>query len=451
MAFSIKNFFRKATTQTQLAYSYIKSAIAVYGSGNPTSNIRDGYVTNSDCYSIVRRIAKTAANIPIYAYKVKNANKLKDYQTHLAIKDYSTRWQIKAAMLKNEAIEQLPLSHKLNQIIYSPNKLYDKSEFIEGFYTMRLLTGNAYIYAPIVDFGVDAGKPTELWILPTNYVQPKVVASTFPRELQSYQFTLVGVVDLSKDEVFHSRYFNPQYGYMGEELVGLSPITAGVKILQRSSDEVDYSVASFQNSGISGIVTNESIDNGVTSETLGKLKSDFYNEAQGTKNARKLLFQAGKINYIQIGLSPVDMELLKSEVQTFKRLCNLYGVSDVLFNNGDASTESNVKEMIKQLYTNAALPEVNAFVELLNRNVATKFNTNSEQYFYDYDLSGIVELQSDMKDMADVFSKLPVFIPNVVFDMMGLGKVDTEEANKVYIKSGYTPLDELSIDVPNLP
>jgi len=448
MAFSIKGLFKKAFGNTAV-YSYFRSAVAVFGTSNPTANIRDGYLNNGDCYAIVRRIAKTAATIPIYAYKVKNKQKFKEYQNHLNAKDYSPQWLVKSLILKNEAVEQLPTQHKMQQLIDSPNPLYDKTEFTEGFYTFRLLTGNTYVYTPKVEAGIDAGKVIEMWLLPTNYTQPKVIADQFPRILGGYKFNLVGVVDLSKEEVMHSRYFNPSYGYMGEELVGISPISAGAKIIQRSSDETDFSVGAFQNAGISGIVTNESIEN-ATSDSLGRMKSDFYNEASGTRNARKLLFQAGKINYVQIGLSPVDMDLLNSEVRTFKRLCNLYGVSDVLFNNSDASTESNVKQMIKQLYTNAALPEVYAYRDMLNKHVAPQFNTNGENYYYDCDLTGITELQEDMQKMAEVFNKLPVMIPNVVFDMMGMGKIESEEANKVYIKNGYTPIDELNLNIPNI-
>lgn len=453
MDFSLKSLVAKFfgnNKPTQQVMSSIKTAIAVYGTGNATANIRDGYANNADNYAIVRRIAKTAAMIPIYAYRIKDKQKLKEYDLHLKSNGFTAQWLIKAQTLKRQAIEQLPDNHPMQMIIDKPNPLYDKTEFTEGFYIFRLLTGNTYLYTPRLDFGKDAGKVTEMWLMPSNYVQPKVAAATFPREIEGYQFTLCGVEQLSKDEVLHSRYFNPVYGYMGEELVGLSPLTAGLKILTRSNDEVDYSVAAFQNSGISGIVTNESVSD-ASPETLGQLKKDFYNEASGTKNARKLLFQAGKINYVQIGLSPVDMDLLESEKLTFKKLCNLYGVSDILFNVNDSSTESNVKEMIRQLYTNAALPEVYAYRDLLNKGIAPQFNTNNEQYFYDCDLTAITELQQDMVKMAEVLNKMPVMIPNVAFEMMGLSTSEDEAASKIYIKNDYTPLEDLSINVPNLP
>ena len=42
-------------------------------------------------------------------------------------------------------------------------------------------------------------------------------------------------------------------------------------------------------------------------------------------------------------------------------------------NNGEASTESNVKEMVKRLYTNAALPEVYALRDSLNKYICPAF------------------------------------------------------------------------------
>lgn len=262
---------------------------------------------------------------------------------------------------------------------------------------------------------------------------------------------LGGSIDFEFEEVLHSRYFNPDFDLNGSELVGLSPLRAAAKVLQRSDDETDYSVAAFQNSGISGIVSNEALSPDASNvQEIGQMKSAFYAEATGKANARKLMFTAGKINYTQIGLSPVDMNLIESEKMTFKALCNVYGVSTVLFNDGQSSTESNVKEMVKQLYTNAALPEVYAFRDAVNNQIVPKFNTDKVKYYVDCDLSEITVLQEDMKAMADTFNALPIMIPNFILETMGYGRQDDPSMDKVYIKNGYTPIDELSINTGDL-
>jgi len=174
------------------------------------------------------------------------------------------------------------------------------------------------------------------------------------------------------------------------------------------------------------------------------MKDDFYREGSGTRNARKILFTGGKWKYTQIGLGPVDMDVLNSEVRTFKKLCNLYGISDILFNSSDASTESNVIQMVKQLYTNAALPEVYAYRDAINSRITPSFNSKGVKYFVDCDISGIAELQEDMKKMADIYATLPVMNPSLISEAFGYGKSTDPNMDKWYIKTGYTDLESLN-------
>ena len=427
--------------QYQQQQTMMLQGIAVYGKDNAAQQVQT-YITNDDIYSITRRIAKTAATIPLYVYKIKDDKKFKQYESLLKQKSYTPEHRVKMMILKEQALELVPDNDPYQTLLDNPNRNYDKTEFKEGFYGFRLLTGNGYIYTPTLDLGPNAGKVSEMWLLPSQYTQPKILQS-FPREITSYQLTIFAIIDLPKEEVAHSRYFNPDFDAIGSELVGLSPLTAGAKVIQRSYDETNYMVAGFQNSGISGIVANEGVSNeDVTPEILGKLKSDFYQEGTGVHNARKLLFQAGKINYIQIGLGPVDMDVINSQKLTFKKLCNLYGVDDRLFNNDTTGSENSVEIMERALYLNAALPEVYALRDTLNKHLSPKFSTKGVKYFVDADISDITVLQSDMKKMAEVFSAVPFIKGNLIAEALGVGRSDDPLMDKWFIKTGYVPLED---------
>jgi HK97 family phage portal protein len=425
--------------------------IAVYNSTDQQKLLESGYLNNAQAYSIIRKIAKTAATIPFNVYTVKNQKAFKEYKNLQKQKDASPQHLMKLYAKKEQAFELVEdENNPIQKLLENPNPIYDKSEFREGFYTFRLTTGNAYIYQNLLEFGADKNKPSELWLLPSQYVSP-LITTTFPRSITGYKLQLGELYEFGFDEVLHSRYFNPEFDSNGKELIGLSPLRAAAKTLQRSDDETNYSVSAFQNSGISGIVSNESISPDETNiEAAGQMKSAFYSEATGVKNAKKLLFTLGKINYTPIGLSPVDMNLIESGKMTFKTLCNIFGVSTVLFNDGQSSTESNVKEMVKQLYLNAALPEAYAFRDAFNNQICPKFNDGNKKYYVDCDLTEITALQEDMKAMAETFSALPIMIPNFILETMGYGKQDNPDMDKVYIKNGYTPIDELSINTGDL-
>jgi HK97 family phage portal protein len=410
----------------------------VYNQTDTIHNIDNGYVGSEDVYAIVRRIARTAAMIPLKVYTVKDDNALKVYEAASQQKNYSTQNLLRKQFLKIKALEPAG-NHPLQALLDRPNPSYPATEFFEGAYTFRLLTGNTYIHTPLLELGVNAGKPVEMWITPSQWTSLQV-SDTWPRRIINYRLQIAELINIPVEEMIHIRYPNPQYTYVGNELIGLSPLRAGAKVLDRQAAETDYSVNAFQNSGISGIVWNEAMrSEDVETGALGKMKADFYNEAAGVHNARKLLFMAGKMGYTQIGLSPVDMDIIESGKITFKKLCNIYGVSDRLFNNDATGSEISVDVAYKDLFTNAVLPEVYALRDAFNSFLVPKYK---EKLYIDCDITGITELQDDMKDMATVFNNLPVMNPAIIAKAFNWAYDEDPNMNKFFIKQGYQTIED---------
>jgi hypothetical protein len=119
----------------------------------------------------------------------------------------------------------------------------------------------------------------------------------------------------------------------------------------------------------------------------------------------------------------------------------------VLFNNKKASTESNVKEMRKDMYTNAIIPNVLRVCNALTYGTQDIFGQGK---CVRPELSEIPELQQDMKDKATAWAALPAFIPNEMRESMGMDQLDDPQADLLYIKNGYTLLDDLNISVAPL-
>lgn len=411
----------------------------------------EAYVCNADAYAIIRRIAKTAAMIPIIVYKVKDEKALKEYEFATKASDYSPQALLKKHILKTKALEPVKDDHPLSALLKNPNPHYSETDFKEGVYIFRLSTGNTMVYTPKLEFGVNAGKPGEMWVLPPQYTQPKIQRGNMPMIL-SWELNMgMTPLKIPLEEIIHLKYFNTDFSTEGAHLLGLSPLRAGSKVLKRGEAEENYTVNSFENSGISGIVSNESVDlddSDQAVEATGKMKSDFYSEATGVRNARKLLFLAGKVTYTGVGLGPVDMQVIESQRVTFKKFCNLYGISDILFNNDESNVKANVQEMVRALYTNAALPEVYAWRDALNQYVCPLYK--GEKLYVDVDISGISELQEDMKKMADIFSSLPIMIPNLILEAFNYGKSADPNMDKVFVKTGYTDLESL-LSIGDLP
>ena len=102
--------------------------------------------------------------IPLKVYKIVDEKAMKEYEFELSKKNYSTAALVKQQFLKYKALELVDAENPLQKLLDNPNDQYSKTEFREGFHTFLLATGNSYIYTPNLEFGVNAGKPSEMWV-----------------------------------------------------------------------------------------------------------------------------------------------------------------------------------------------------------------------------------------------------------------------------------------------
>ena len=248
-------------------------------------------------------------------------------------------------------------------------------------------------------------------------------------------------------DVIHLKYFNPYFNTNGQQLYGLSPLQAAYRTVQRSNDAKDTSVGMLQNQGPKGILyADESNDFGP--EQAGKLKEDFYNQ-YGTKtqggiiqNAGKILIAGAKLGWVNMGLSPVDLQLLESEKITLRELCNVYGVNSALFNDPDNKTYNNMKEAKKEMLTQVVLPELVLIRDAFNRFFEGEIGSG---YYIDFDITVFPELQEDMKELSAILSQSWWITPNEKRQAMRYDTVQDDVMNAIYIPAGYLPIDELTM------
>jgi HK97 family phage portal protein len=397
------------------------------------------YKNNSEVYAIIKRISKTVSTVPFYVYQVKNKKELARYKSMLS-NATSTADIAKAELVRVKAVAEIAES-PLNDLLEKPNEYQSFSEFIESAVGYKLITGNTYIWAN----RLESGKVAELVTLPSQYVA--IISDGTINGVEGYSFTLVGWDQLDAKDVIHLKYFNPYFDTNGNQLYGLSPLQAAYRTVQRSNDAKDTSVGMLQNQGPKGILSaDESNDFGP--EAAGKLKEDFYNQ-YGTKtqagilkNAGKILIAGAKLNWINMGLSPIDLQLLESEKVTLRELCNVYGVNSALFNDPDNKTYNNMKEAKKEMLTQVVLPELVALRDAFNRFFSTEIG---QGYYIDFDLTVFPELQEDMKELSAILSQSWWITPNEKRAAMRYDTMEGTEMDEIFIPAGYLPIDELTM------
>lgn len=446
--------------QKALTFSGVQTigGYPVYGM-NTAIEGTEKYCTVDDLYSIVKRITKTCKRIPLYVYAVKDGKKFGQYKVLSRQWEKSRKGWDNLLELKDASMEIIGEQDELQRLLDNPNELNSKDEFMEACYAFMLLSGNRYIWKEMITGGANNGKPLHLYNLPPNYMTLKIEQG-FPAQIKGYELTLSGIKGFMPEEVIHSRYFNPRYDITGSELIGLSPVQAMNKTITQSSAERDYTNQSLQNAGAKGILVAtepQSLPGGKEKsvETLGKMKADLIRNigpvwvGDSNRNAGNLGMLSGGWQYIPLGLSPADMEIIAQNKVTFQKMCNVLGVSDILFNNDTAATESNVKEMVKQLYTNAVLPEVHSLRDALNKDLTPLFKDKKRHI--DYDITDISELQEDTASIVTRFANAPAFRVDDMMEALGYGKTGQPGADVILVKQGYAPLEDIAMSIQDIP
>jgi phage portal protein BeeE len=469
--------FQKAFQSFQLSNTFNLANSFSFTAYDNTCGQLNAYATIDDVYSIVRWIAKTCKRVPFYAYEVtdqKNYNKYRVIQRKIQeSKNYTNKniWDLKE--LQTKSMEIIGESDKVQMLLDNPNDFQSKDEFYEACYAFPLLAGRQLLYVSIYDGGASRSQPYALFNLSPDFSRPVMSEEikTFSRRILGWKYSLYGSeipiqANGDNEAVLLRKYFNPNYDYAGSELLGLSPLHAAAKKMQQLINESDYLNRGLINAGAEGFVSSEDATE-MSPEALGQLKDDVLKElgssfdSRGSnRNAKKLGFLAGKWDYKNLFASPSDMQLVEQMKVTFKKLCNIYGISDRLFNNDATGSEISVDKMIKQAYTNTIIPEVSGERDLLHNGLLYRTNDlglrepryTDKQRVIDYDMSDIPELQEDQANIATRFAAAPVFRPNDFFEAMGWGRLDDPNAETVLIKQGYSPLADVAtpIDVTNV-
>lgn len=359
------------------------------------------YQIMDDIYSVVSRLATTAAGIPFKGCK-----------------------QDGSELPKND-----PLNKFLKTLTFEQK---------EQFYTSLYLSGEVFAYKEKIEFGVNKGVQSLQYLLPANMVV--IISQDFPTKIVGYRYydSFNGYTkDFGLDEIMFIKKFNPtrdiQLRYRG-----FSAVTALKNRLVRVQSELDISVAQMQNGGLPGIVYEKTP--GVEVGASGQRKDNFARFLGNSSNKGAPYFSNGDLGYLAIGSTLADMSLAELAQIDFDKVCNAFSVSSILWNSKDASTHSNVGEMRKDMFTNAVLPEVTRIEDGLNSGVVVDIPTAG---IVCKDTSGISELKEDIKNLATAYGSAPVIIPNDVLEAMGSERSSDPMMDEPMFKSGYTSLEDM--------
>ena len=351
----------------------------------------------------------------------------------------------------------IPFTHTLNdnevtnsdmlKLLDHPNPMQGRDEFIEALFSWLLITGNAYIYQMSPDEGLNKGKPVELWLLPAHLTE--ILGGGMQKPVAGYQVKIgAGITfPIPAEKVIHLKYFNPTTDNSGSNLYGMSPLTAGLLTIQASNEGYKALNKAYQNGAPAGILTGtKETDLEYTPEQIEALQDRFARKYGNADNYMKPLFMRNPMQWIKMGYSVVDMNIVDLMKYTLQDVCNLYHVPIHLF-SGDAATLDNYKESRKSIYTDAVIPLFDRFCSKLNPDFPGKFVPGSEIGF---DTTVIPELNVDVQAMSAALNPAWWMTGNEKRAAMGMPELTDPMMNEILYPSALIPGGDMSIDQNDL-
>ncbi|CAB4121827.1 COG4695 Phage-related protein [uncultured Caudovirales phage] len=418
---------------------------------NGVNQVKNGYCANDIVYSIIRLIEEKCKQAPWAEYEVIDAQKYKQYKGMLARPDLIQDWD-KVAEIKDAALRLVKTPTKVTDLLLHPNDEDTWGDLIEQMVGFKLITGNTYVYGKKILAGKNVGMPNSLHIMPSQYMSIIANLNEFPINITGYQLYMQYIQMFDKEEILHDKYFNPEWSIIGLQLYGLSPLQAAAKVLTRSNEGKNASVAAYKNGGPKGVlfVDDQRYDGNVAVQEAMAVRKKLA-QFQGSDQFNQVATSGYKMGFTPLGLSPVDLDLLNAENMDLRALCNVYQVPSQLLNDPDNKTFSNTKEGEKALTVRCAIPALASIRDQFNRKFQKDWNAKGR--VIDFDTSVYTELQEGKLDTVTWLEKSCLTLERR-YEILG-EKVpdwmDEQTRRTILVPSSITTLDNIENPPINLP
>ena len=417
---NLKNVFSSAPTEEK-DYG---SMVGYYGVGSTRSKkysyqqlSEEGFQKNAIVYRCISEISKGASAVPY--------------------------------MLK--AGDNVLETHPILTLIDRPNPLQSHSEFFESIFSYLLLSGNCYI----LKVGADIGTPKELHLLRPDRIKIKGSGKPIPT---SYEYVINGRTQqvypieetTGNSDIKQIKLFNPLDDYYG-----MSPMSPAAIEIDQHNMSSNHNINLLSNGARpSGAVVFKPRDDAgfsvnLTESQRQQMLSDINNRFSGTQNSGRIALLEGDFDFIEMGLSPKDMDFLNLKHMAATDIAMCFGVPSQLVGVPDAQTYSNVAEARLALYEETIIPHLRKLASDLNEWLVPMFG---EGLMFCFDIDKIPALaERTRRTYENVNSAVAqgIMTRNEAREAIGLSPI--EGADDLYISATLFPIGSEAPPEPENP
>ena len=241
----------------------------------------------------------------------------------------------------------------------------------------------------------------------------KVSYDVDPRTLQS--------------DVRHIKTFNPT-----DDWYGMSPIEAGAYAVDQHNEAASWIQSLLQNSARpSGALVSNS-EQPLGDDAFHRLKVQMDEQYSGARNAGRPMLLEGGLDWKEMGLSPVDMQLIETKYSAARDISLSLGVPPQLLGIPGDNTYSNYQEARLAFWEDTVIP----LLDLIAADWSSWLGNGEIELRPDLDqVPAIVEKKQTLWQMVEVSTSLTI---NEKRDAMGYEPIDGGE--QLFVPMSNIPL-----------
>ena len=395
--------------------------------------------------SLVSKIAEKAADATPQIMRIKDKRSAAKYFSQVKyLKDRKGAQEL--AELRVKAFEQVD-DHPFLAVMDRPNPMMSGRELREASYAYCLITGNAIEYAASPGSGARGKQPIELWSIPSPCVKP-VLSGDRRNPIEGYAVTYAYNKTIPKSQITHFKYFNPVGESQGYEssFWGFSPLgSARNQISQKRYADLAQGNL-FANMGPAGMISGNQTRGAVanaelTTEQAVAVNDEFVKNHTGVHKAGSIIITPADVKWVQIGLSPVDLQILEFNKDFERQIANIYGYPSQLLNPDGTLANSDSGDV--RVITNCVLPLLRKFDDIRTMKLREWYDDPSLVYMSDTDV--YPELEVDKKALVEWMRMAYCTVSEI---RNAVGYTDAYDPKEVLIPSSVMRLSDL--DAPDL-
>lgn len=338
-------------------------------------------------------------------------------------------------------------NEKVNKLMLHANRYMNFKELLAEYILMKLITGNAYIFA-------DADKSFKkafykycdnFYVLPSQNVFADInFADSFLTgdPVKEYWVTIFNrVVRIPRECVLHVRDSQDydDVTFKGHSRLLSQKYTLANLVAVYEARNVIYT----KRGALGAIVSGKSDQDGtlpLTPTEIADLQQKFQDNYGLTHNKNQLIISEAPINYVQFGKTISELQPFEETLQDAIQIACLFGVNKELIPRKDNSTFDNQRSAEIDCYSNVVIPIVQEFLE--------KFSEFSGLYdaglYLQGDFSNVEVLVANKKEQAEknriISERCRLEFNNGIITLndwrtqLDLDKIDKEIYNKTLLE-----------------